>query len=270
MTENHYFVDEAGDHRLFKKGTAIPIIGTPGCSRTFMVGVARLSEPSGCATALDGLRRLILSDDEFLGIPSVVRHTAVAFHACKDHPKVRDRVFDLLPVFGAKVTIAFKRKSLFVPMAIERGEDGKPAVIKPKKLYAMLLSRLLKNQLHKADVNRIIFAQRSDIKTDHAVRGAVAIAQRNFNIEQFNKQKEPILRPCDVTLGRPSQFGGLQVVDYYLWALQRAVEMGDCQYFDRLREGYRLIMDLDDVRLKPYGRWYSDGDPFVLQKMKAL
>ena len=59
----------------------------------------------------------------------------------------------------------------------------------------------------------------------------------------------------------------LQVVDYYLWALQRMLERGEDRFFERLRPAYRLIMDLDDTVSKPYGEWYTDDNPLTLENM---
>ncbi|MEW5956517.1 MAG: hypothetical protein AB1801_02255 [Chloroflexota bacterium] len=60
---------------------------------------------------------------------------------------------------------------------------------------------------------------------------------------------------------------GLQVIDYYLWALQRLYEQGEERFFLLLAGDYRLIMDLDDKRNKPYGQWYSDSNPLRLDKL---
>jgi hypothetical protein len=65
----------------------------------------------------------------------------------------------------------------------------------------------------------------------------------------------------------PSQVAGLQVVDYYLWALQRLYEREEDQFFKPLAQKYRLIMDLDDKRNKGYGEWYSDRNPLTLEKL---
>jgi hypothetical protein len=47
-------------------------------------------------------------------------------------------------------------------------------------------------------------------------------------------------------------------------------ERGEDRFFDLLRPDYRLIMDLDDHRRKPYGEWYDSRNQLTLQKMKAL
>jgi hypothetical protein len=57
------------------------------------------------------------------------------------------------------------------------------------------------------------------------------------------------------------------VVDYYLWALQRLMERKEDRFFTLLAKDFRLIMDIDDTRAKPYGQWYSDQNPLMLQKI---
>ncbi len=60
------------------------------------------------------------------------------------------------------------------------------------------------------------------------------------------------------------------MIDYYLWALQRMYERGEARFFELLRPAYRLIMDLDDDRHKPYGEWYSDQNPLTLEKIMPV
>lgn len=57
------------------------------------------------------------------------------------------------------------------------------------------------------------------------------------------------------------------MLDYYLWALQRLYEQGESRFFELLAQDYRLIMDLDDKRYKPYGTWYSDSNPLTVEKL---
>lgn len=77
--------------------------------------------------------------------------------------------------------------------------------------------------------------------------------------------KTAIQRQMDAA--EPHEFGGLQVVDYYLWALQRMYETAEDRFFESLRPAYRLIMDLDDTTNKPYGEWYTDNNPLTLERM---
>ena len=66
----------------------------------------------------------------------------------------------------------------------------------------------------------------------------------------------------------PSEYGALQVINYYLWALQRMYERGEDRFFDMLHPAYRLIMDLDDKVRKDHGEWYGDQNPLTLEKIQ--
>ena len=90
-----YYVDEAGDMTLFGKRGRI-IVGNEGVSTVFMVGVAYLPQPELAREYLDGLRKELLADPYFKGVPSMqpeARKTATCFHACKDLPEIRYHVF---------------------------------------------------------------------------------------------------------------------------------------------------------------------------------
>ena len=113
---NHYFVDEAGDLNLFdKKGRVL--LGTPGVSNFFMVGVARIPDPEQARTRLEVLRAELMADPYFKGVPSFQpgeKKTALMFHAKDDLPEVRREVFKVLPEIGAKVQAAIRRKDVLV------------------------------------------------------------------------------------------------------------------------------------------------------------
>jgi hypothetical protein len=68
----------------------------------------------------------------------------------------------------------------------------------------------------------------------------------------------------------PSESEGLQVVDYFLWALQRLYERREERFFLLLAPQYRLVMDLADNRRRPYGEWYSDYNPLSLEKIEPV
>ncbi len=109
MTEEiptrHFFVDEAGDLTLFDRRGRI-IVGQPGVSKLFMVGVALIPDAIGAKHRLDALRAKLLADPYFKGVPSMqptARKTAIAFHAKDDVAEVRREVFRVLPTLNAKV-----------------------------------------------------------------------------------------------------------------------------------------------------------------------
>lgn len=129
-------------------------------------------------------------------------------------------------------------------------------------IYDEIVSRLFRDKLHRAAEFRIVFARRGKSERNAALTAAIERARRNF---QFKWGKEAD-KPVRIGSAYPSESAGLQVVDYYLWAIQR-FERGEDRFFQVLAPQYRLIMDLDDTRRKPYGEWYSDGNPFDLRRM---
>ncbi len=270
MTEkrpvNNYYVDEAGDLTLFNKRGHV-IIGKPGVSRIFMVGVAHLPDPKSTHEKLEQLRANLLADTYFKGVPSIqpeTKKTAICFHAKDDPPEVRREVFKLLPKFEPKVLVAIRRKEYLVSAAHLFYKRG--AKLNPDDIYDDLVKRLFKTLLHKADVNHIVFARRGKSIRQHALERAIGRAKLNFERSTGIRSGSR----TTITPRYPSQYAGLQVVDYYLWALRRMFEREEDRFFDLLRPGYRLIMDLDDTRNKPYGEWYSDSNPLELKKIKPV
>jgi hypothetical protein len=263
---NNYYVDEAGDLTLFNRRGHV-IVGKEGVSQVFMVGVAYLPDPKATSHMLDQLRADLLADPYFKDVPSMQRHTqktAIYFHAKDDLPEVRREVLKLLPQLGAKVQIAIKRKEYLVKTA--RLLHQRQSKLSPDDVYDGLVKRLFKRILHTAQKNRIVFARRGKSVRQHALEEAIARAKSNF------EKKTGIASDSETIIlsGYPSQYVGLQVIDYYLWALQRMYERGEDRFFHLLAPAYRLIMDLDDTRNKPYGEWYSDRNPLDLKKIKPV
>lgn len=263
---NNYFVDEAGDLTLFNKRGHM-IVGKEGVSHVFMVGIAYLPDPKQAGRRLEELRTELISDPYFKDVPSMqpnTKKTALYFHANDDLSEVRREVFKLLPELNAKVQIAIRRKEYLVKTARLLHQRG--SKLYSNDVYDDLVKRLFKNSLHTAQMNRIVFAQRGKTARQHALEEAIRRAKSNF------ERKTGIMSDSETTIfsGYPSQYAGLQVVDYYLWALQRMYERGEDRFFCLLAPAYRLIMDLDDTRNKPYGEWYSDANPLELVKIKPV
>ena len=263
---NNYYVDEAGDLTLFNRHGHV-IVGKEGVSQVFMVGVAYLPDPKAASQKLDQLRADLLADPYFKDVPSMQRHTqktAIYFHAKDDLPEIRREVLKLLPQFGAKVQIAIRRKEYLAKTA--RLLHQRQSKLSPDDVYNDLVKRLFKRSLHTAQMNRIVFARRGKSVRQHALEEAIGRAKSNF------ERKTGITSDSETIIfsGYPSQYAGLQVIDYYLWALQRMYERGEDRFFHLLAPAYRLIMDLDDTRNKPYGEWYSDRNPLDLKKIKPV
>lgn len=261
-----YFVDEAGDTTLFN-ARGVDIVGSTGVSSTFMVGVADIPDPALVQRSLADLRQALLADPYFKGVPSMLPDagkTALFFHAKDDLPEVRREVFKLLPRLGVKVQVVIRRKADLVPEARMLQSIG--AKLRPSDIYDDLVKRLFKNLLHRGESHEICFARRGKTDRQQALNAAITRARENFQ----RTWKADIQLPVAIRSSVPSKEPGLQVVDYYLWALQRLMERSEDRYFAAVADQFSLIMDLDDKRAKPYGRWYTARDPLTLEKKKPL
>lgn len=281
MTEvtniRYYYVDEAGDLNLFNKKGKI-IVGEEGTSNVFMLGLLYLPDPLKAKEKLEELRNQLLADPRFKDIPSMQpasKKTALFFHAKNDHRLVRQEVFNLLPQLKATVLVAIRRKLELAQKNKVRdfklGEKKLVVCQTPTKLsnndiYDDLVTRLFQNMLHKADENRIIFARLGKSERREALADAIKKAKKDFN----KKWEKGYDRPTNIDVKKPSEEIGLQIIDYYLWALQRLYERNDDSFFRLLADNYSLIIDLDDKRNKQYGEYYKDSNPLTLQKLKPL
>ena len=262
----HYFVDEAGDLSFFNKKGRI-IVGQPGASKFFMVGVAQIADPEAVAWELNALRSSLMTHPRYKGIPSMqpqAKKTAIAFHAKDDYVEIREQVFELIQSFDIKVFVAIRSKTEIAEAAKANFKSlGKK--LQQNAIYDDLIKRLFKNLLHKSDIIQIAIARRGKEAREEALEQAINQAQKNFEAKwKISSNSSILIEPA-----YPSQVVGLQVVDYYLWALQRLYEREEDQLFKPLAQKYRLIMDLDDRRNKPYGEWYNDRSPLTLEKLRG-
>jgi len=262
----HYFVDEAGDTTLFN-ARGVAIVGNEGVSRAFMVGVADVPDPSGARSALDALRASLLADPYFKGVPSMLPgggKTALCFHAKDDLPEVRREVFKLLPTLGVKVQVAIRRKADLISEARVLHSMGQR--LGPSEVYDDLVRRLFKNLLHRGEAHEVCFARRGKSDRQEALIAALRRAKEKFR-KKWNANAD---LPLSIRASVPSSDAGLQIIDYYLWALQRLIERDEDRYFASVANQFSLIMDVDDQRAKAYGRWYTANDPITLEKKKPL
>ncbi len=263
----HFFVDEAGDLTLFDRRGRV-LVGEPGNSYTFMVGLCELPDPMVAHEALEALRAELISDPYFRGVPSMqraTRKTALAFHAKDDLPEVRREVFRLLPSFNPSIVVALRRKHELAEFA-RRRQQVSGRKVTPDLIYDELVERVCKDRLHKAEEHRIVFARRGKADRNAALTAAIDRAKRAFNRKWNTEHDKPVV----VASGVPSDHAGLQVADYLMWGLQRMIERREDRYFNALAPHYRLVMDLDDRRNRAYGEWYNDSNPLQLEKLKPV
>lgn len=262
---HHFYVDEAGDLTFFDRAGRT-IIGQRGVSNVFMVGAAYLPNPQFAHELLEELRTELLADEYFQGVPSMqpsAGKTAIAFHAAKDLPEVRRDVMGRLRQCKAKVFVAIRRKDVLAPQVrVKHRMSGQKLTL--RTLYEDLVKRVFRNILHKAERNEIVFAKQGKWVRREAMALAIERAKANFQAKYGIISDKPVV----IRSASPDAYAGLQVIDYYLWALQRMYERGEDRFFNALRPAYRLVMDLDDKTNHEYGEWYSDDNPLTLKKIR--
>ena len=257
----HYYVDEAGDGTLFASRGRV-LVGTEGCSRYFVLGFVDIPDPDAVASELQDLRERLLSDPYFRGVPSMQpekRKTALAFHAKDDLPEVRREVFAVLLRHDLHFSAEVKDKLRVLHYVQQRSASESDYRYHPNELYDYLTRRLFKNRLHKADAYTIVFARRGKADRTAALRVALERARERFR-EQWGIGTAPAIA---IHADYPHRHAGLQVADYFLWALQRFYERGEGRYVEYLWEKCSVVHDIDNVRENTYGVYYTRRKPLV-------
>jgi len=261
----HYYVDEAGDPTLFTKRSGI-LVGSPGCSRYFMMGFLHVAAPGELQADLDHLRQGVLADPYFQDVPSLQperRKTAVAFHAKDDLAEIRKMVFDRLLKHDLRFYAVVSDKAAFVNWVKNTNRQAVGYHYHPNKMYDMLVKRLFRDHLHKHEAYQIFFAQRGSKDRSKALVDALDDARRNF-AKKWDIMGEGKI---DIHVTIPERCVPLQAVDYFLWALQRCYERREDRYIRYLWPKVRRIHDIDDRRQKSYGTYYSPNNPLEATKL---
>ena len=258
-----YFVDEAGDGILFNRKKQI-IIGKEGCSKFFILGFADIPNPSAIEQDLANLRTTLLRDPYFRQVPSMQPaqgKTALFFHAKDDIPEVRWQVFTRLQKYQEIRFFAIVRdKRQVLAYVRQHNEQDAQYRYSPNEQYDFLVQQLFKNMLHKQDGYQIFFAKRGAADRTAALQQALEAARTKF------RQRWGIVSNSTITVTpcAPQTTLGLQVTDYFLWALQRFYEQGEDRYLNFLQPSIAYVHDFDDVRGAPYGAYYTRKKPLTL------
>ena len=261
----HYFVDEAGDLTLFDAQGNVTI-DNEGVSRYFMVGLVELPDPGLAHRKLEKLRKRLMADPYFIGVPSMQparKKTAARFHANDDIWEVKYEVIKLLPSLGANATIAIKRKE-YIAKVHKPIRSRKVKRVAPNTVYDELITEILRDNLHPGEKVNLVFAERGRRKRRKALEEALVKARRSTGTKR-GKRLDPLVT---ISFARPPESAGLQVVDYYLWAVQRLYETASDQRFYRALESqYAVVIDLDDKRKSSRGERYSGANKLRPQKI---
>jgi hypothetical protein len=112
--DTYFFVDEFGDPVFYdRKGRLI--VGAEGCSLILGLGFVELADAAEARRAILALQHDVVNDRYLNRIPSVVKHTSIAFHASKDVPEVRYLMYRLIANlnFKAQFVVSCKSETIF-------------------------------------------------------------------------------------------------------------------------------------------------------------
>lgn len=252
----YYFVDESGDPELFnRKGDVI--VGRPGCSRYFILGFLDVENPKILREKIRALKVNVLNDPYFKKIPSMQienKKTAISFHAKDDIPEIRHEVYKVLRSFdGLSFIAVVKDKLQDVQYATSRKSNDSLYRYNGNELYDFLTRRLFKNHLHLASKYNIYYSIRGKKPRTRIFGECLTKAQQKFLEEnKINSSSEIKVFPT-----KSEKEPCLQATDYFLWALQRFYVRKEERYLDYLKDMYKLIIDIDDTRNRPYGEYYD-------------
>jgi hypothetical protein len=251
----YYYVDESGDPVILgRKGKDLMSAGL--ASKTFIVGYIEVVDPHNLTSALDNLRKEILSDEYLAGIPSL-SSTSRGFHANKDCAEVKERVFRVLKAadFKCYAVVARKNEKMF------RNKFD----LKPARLYHFLVSKLFENRLHLYRRIDMYFASMGNTVREKIMSDAIDQAIETFK-KKWGKENSNEIR---LFIQQSSQLPLLQVVDYVLWTINRIYERGDFRYYRFLKDKISLVQDIFDLDKYP-NTYYTPDNPLEPEKMSPV
>jgi hypothetical protein len=257
----HYFVDEAGDPTLFDARGRV-LVGQPGCSRYFMMGVLDVADPAALSVELGALRQTLMNDPYFSGVPSMQperRKTALAFHAKDDLPEVRREVFRVLLQHDVRFIAVVRDKQSVLAYVRQRNQVDAAYHYRPNELYDSLVARLFKNRLHLSPEVDVCFAERGRSDRSAALMQALQRARQRFEVKWGRSVNSAI----SARQASPASEAALQAVDYFLWALQRRFERNEGRFLELVWPKVGLVHAVDEIERAAYGTYYTKKKPLV-------
>ena len=239
------FVDEAGDTTLFGRHGKV-LIGEDGASRFFIVGRLEVDDTLALTDDLERLRAELLADPLLQGVPSMMperEKTALFFHAKDDLPEVRLQVFRVLRKHDVRFTAVVKDKRALLAHVREREADDARYRYKADghELYDAMMRSLFTRVGRFGLKRHITFAVRGNKPRTHVMADALA------EVEQAFERDFGLASHAGTTLDStyPWKSAGLQVCDYFLWALQRFYERGEERFLTAMWPQFVEVIDLD-------------------------
>ncbi len=267
--KRYYFVDEAGDPVLFARRGRV-LVGTPGNSRFFMLGLLDVGDPAALQASLEALRHSLLRDPYFAGVPSMqpdAHKTADIFHAKDDLPEVRYQVFQLLRnQEGIRFFAIVADKCAILDYVRSRNRHHDDYRYNPNELYDYLVRRLFRDRFAHEAHYHIVFARRGRRDRTRALYEAIERARQRY-AERWGH--EPPAACITIQAASPREAKSLQAVDYFLWALQRLYERREDRFMRALWPHVRAIFDIHDQDWlrNGWGRIYTQRRPLTAEQI---
>ncbi|MBP6084783.1 DUF3800 domain-containing protein [Candidatus Gracilibacteria bacterium] len=251
----YFFVDESGDPTFYDRHGEL-IVGQPGCAPLLILGFITTTNPEPIRHALAELKAEIKGDQYLAGIPSLAGST-LAFHAKDDCLEIREKVFKKIVTLDFKAQFVVGRK---IERIFHKSHQSNPQVF-----YDDLTKHLFKNQLHLSAHNTIYFSKRGSKSREQIIAHVIQSAVNKFE-EKHHYKNHNHHQIFDQT---PSGEPCLQVVDYMLWALQRAYIKKEMRYMNFVSNKVSFVCDIYD-RDKYPNSFYSKNNPFDITKISPL
>lgn len=214
----YIFLDEGGNFDFSQKGT-----------KYFTITSVLKTRPFKTFSDLTSLRYDLIES----GLD--IEH----FHASEDRQAVRDRVFEILgndlDRFMVDSVIAEKRKT-------------GPALQERSEFYSRMLGYLLRYVIERIDfktVSKII-----------VITDSLPIAKRRVSFEKTVKKTLKSMLPKNIPYvimhHNSKSASGLQMADYFNWAIFRKWERGDSRSFDIIKDAVRSEFEIFRTGEKNY------------------
>jgi len=127
------------------------------------------------------------------------------------------------------------------------------------ELYDEMVGHLFKSRFYRGDHFEICFARRGKSDRTEALKLALDQARRTYERDMGVPSRVSIA----IRATSPRHSGGLQSVDYFLWALQRLYEQDEDRYWEAIRSRVKVVYDRDDTRTASYGVYYTPEKPLT-------
>jgi hypothetical protein len=254
-----FFVDEAGDGVLFGR-MGRDRLNDADAQRYFMLGMCNCQDEQEVMRRLAELRASLQGNPLYASIPSMqpeARKTALCFHAKDDHAEIRSKVFELLIQVEFKFYAVVKDMRAVRDYVKKRNEMDSTYRYRPNELYDLTVRMLFKQQLHKEDHYRIVFARRGHTDRTHALVGQLKRARMEF-LREHKLSADPQLEILPAHLWEQPC---IQITDYCLWALQRCYEKAECRFLQAIWPKVSLVHDVDDPDGPAYGKYLTRKSP---------